>query len=163
MLKLSLAAILAFSLLAAGCAQQPDAPNAIGDAKRVVDQFLTAFESGNMDIISQIMSHDSSLVVFGTDAAEYWVGYPAVERALKAQLAAFKNIKLTVSDQKINISDQLDAVWFSELVGWSMTVNDQPVDLKGLRITGVLANDPGGWKIVQMHFSVPVSGQAAEY
>lgn len=163
MLKLSLAAMLAAAILAAGCAQQPDAPNAIAEAKKVVDQIPTALESGNMDMFSEIMSHDSTLVMFGTDSAEYWVGYPAVEQAMKAQLAAFKNITFTVSNQKVEISPQLDAVWFSETADWSMTVNDQAVDLKGMRITGVLTKDPGGWKIVQMHFSMPVMGQAAEY
>ncbi len=155
--------MLAVVFLAAGCAQQPDAPNAIAEATKVVNQFVTAFEAGDMDALSQIISHDSSLVVFGTDEAEYWVGYPAVEEALKAQLAAFKDIKLTVSDQKVDISPKLDAVWFSERVDWSMIVDDQPVDLKGMRITGVLTEDPGGWQIVQMHFSMPVSGQAAGY
>lgn len=163
MLRMSLAAMLAVVFLAAGCAQQPDAPNEIAEATKVVNQFPAVFESGNMDVLSDIMSHDSSLVVFGTDSAEYWVGYPAVEQAMKAQLAAFKNIKFTISNQKVNISPQLDAVWFSERADWSMTVNDQPVDLKGIRITGVLTKDPGGWKIVQMHVSMPVIGQAAEY
>jgi hypothetical protein len=162
MFKLVLPTMLV-AILMIGCAQQPDAPNAIADATKVIDQFPAALESGNMDVFSQIISHDSSVVMFGTDAAEYWVGYPAVEAAMKEQLASFKDIKLTISNQKVNISPQLDAVWFSEMADWSMTVNDQPVDLTGLRITGVLTSDPGGWKIVQMHVSVPVTGQAAEY
>ncbi len=163
MWKVSLAAMFAVTFLVTGCAQQPDAPNNIANAKKVIDQFPAALEAGNMDVFSQIMSHDSSLVVIGTDAAEYWAGYPAFEEAMKAQLASFQDIKLTVRDQKVNISGQLDAVWFSEVVDWSMTAGGQPVDLKGLRVTGVLADEPDGWKIVQMHFSMPVAGQAAEY
>jgi len=163
MWKTSLAAMIAVAILAAGCAQQPDAPNAIAEAKKVIDQIPSAMESGNLDMFSGMMSHDSSLVVFGTDAAEYWVGYPDVEQALKEQFAAFKDITFTVSEQKMEISPLLDAVWFSELVDWSMTVGDQAVDLQGLRLTGVMTNGPDGWKIVQMHFSMPVTGQAAEY
>ena len=163
MLKFYSATILAAAIVVASCAQQPDIPNGIAHARMVVDKFPMALESGNLDTLSQIMVHDSSLVVFGTDSAEYWVGYPAVEQAFKAQIAAFKDIKITVSNQKVNVSESLDAAWFSEMADWSMVVNDQPLDLKGLRITGVLTNEPDGWKIVQMHVSMPVAGQAAEY
>jgi ketosteroid isomerase-like protein len=163
MLKSSLATIAAAVVLMAGCTKQPDAPNAITEATQVINQFPAAFESGNIDILSQILSHDSILVVFGTDSAEYWVGYPAVEQALKAQLASFTDINFTVTHQKINVSENLDAAWFSEMADWSMTANGQPVELKGIRITGVLDKEPDVWKIVQMHFSLPVSGQAAEY
>lgn len=163
MLKLSLVTILAAATLMVGCTRKVDTSGAMAEVTRIVNQFPSALESGNMDVFSQLMTHGNSLVAFGTDSAEYWVGYPAFEQAMKAQLASFSDINFTVSNQKINVSENADAAWFSEMADWSMTANGQPVDLKGLRITGVLAKEPDGWKIVQMHFSVPVSGQAAEY
>lgn len=163
MLKLSLVAIVAAATIIAGCTQKVDTSSAMAEATKVVNQFPTALESGNMDVFSQIMAHDNNLVAFGTDSAEYWVGYSAVEQALKEQMASFSDIKFIVSNQKVNVSDDGDAAWFSETADWSMTAGGQPVDLKGLRITGVLAKKSDGWKIVQLHFSVPVSGQAAEY
>ena len=53
--------------------------------------------------------------------------------------------------------------WFSELLDWQVTAGGERVALEGMRFTGVLEKRNGNWMIVQMHVSVPVAGQAAEY
>lgn len=85
------------------------------------------------------------------------------EAAMRKQFEAFSDSKISVSNQVINVNSSGQVAWFSEVMDWSMQTQGQQVDLKGLRLTGVLEKRKNQWLLVQMHFSVPVSGQAAEY
>ena len=55
------------------------------------------------------------------------------------------------------------SAWFSEQFDLFMLAQGDPVSLEGLRLTGGLEKRGDAWVIVQLHTSVPVPGQAAEY
>lgn len=131
--------------------------------KAVMDQFIHSMETENMAETAKLVAHDDDMVSFGTDASERWVGWDGMKQSMEQQYASFEGTKLTVRDQVIHVNDTGNTAWFSELVDWHTTAGGQQVDLVGSRATGVLEKRDGNWLVVQMHFSVPVHGQAAEY
>ena len=131
--------------------------------KDVLDKLQQAMTSEDMDMFSALIAHDADMVSFGTDASERWAGWDALKIAMEKQNAAFDNMKIAVRDQVIKVSPAGDAAWFSEVMDWSIETGGQQVNLDGARATGVLEKRGGKWLVVQMHFSIGVAGQAAEY
>lgn len=131
--------------------------------KRNLDQMEQAMQAEDKEVFSNLFDHDPGMVNFGTDASERWVGWDAMKASLEQQFAAFDNTKISTRDQVIKVHSSGQVAWFSEIMDWSTETQGQQVDLKGVRCTGVLQKENGTWKFEQVHFSVPVSGQAAEY
>lgn len=131
--------------------------------KETLVEMVQAMQTENLEAFSNLVAHDSDMVSFGTDEAERWVGWDALKSSLAKQFAAFDSSKISVSKQVIHVGPGGQVAWFSEIMNWKMQTNGQPVNLEGMRSTGVLEKRNGKWVFVQMHFSVPVSGQAAEY
>ena len=48
-------------------------------------------------------------------------------------------------------------------VNWFVESADEQFTFDGIRTTGVLEKEDVGWKIVQIHTSMPVKGQAVRY
>ncbi len=131
--------------------------------KKVVDRFGQMWEDENMNTFSRIIAHDPNMVVIGTDTAEYIVGYEQFRQIRQEQFEAFDNIEFYVEDQRIRLSESSDVAWFSEKFTLFTTTEDTSIFLDGLRLSGVLERRDGAWRIVQLHTSVPVAGQAVEY
>ena len=146
-----------------GCAQKVDIEAEKAKVKSVVDQFAQVWETEDMNLFSRIIAHDAGLVFYGTDAAEHFVGWAALQGAAEEMFPAFENVKITISDQVINIHPSGTVAWFSQEWDWDLTAGGQPVSVPGCRFTGVLEKQDGRWVFVQFHNSVPVAGQAAEY
>jgi uncharacterized protein (TIGR02246 family) len=146
-----------------GCGPQANLKKEKAAVEKDIDQISQTIETEDMDTFSKLMAHDPNMVNFGTDATERWVGWDAMKASMEQQFAAFEDSKISTRDQVITVHDSGQVAWFSEVMDWSTTTQGQQVDLKGLRLTGVLEKRDGNWKFVQLHFSVPVSGQAAEY
>jgi uncharacterized protein (TIGR02246 family) len=146
-----------------GCAPKVDLEAEKTAVKETIDQMPKAIESEDMDTFSDLMVHDPDMVNFGTDASERWVGWDALKASMEQQNAAFEDSKVSTRDQVIKVHDSGQVAWFSELVDWSTVTQGQQVNMKGIRLTGVLEKQNGKWKFAQVHFSVGVAGQAAEY
>jgi uncharacterized protein (TIGR02246 family) len=154
---------VAVLLVINGCTQKVDLNAEKSNVKSVVDQFIQALETENIELFAKIMAHDPDMVNFGTDAAERWVGWQELKESVEKQFASFDKTKLTVKDQVIKLNSSGNTAWFSEVVDWDVSVQDEPIHIEGSRITGVLEKQNGNWVCVQFHTSVPMSGQAVEY
>ena len=150
-------------LILISCEEKVDIDTEKANVKTVVDQLEQMLETEDMELLSRIFAHDTDMVNFGTDAAERIVGWESLNELMQKQNAAAENSKLTVNDQVIKVNKYGNTAWFSEVVDWDVVAQGQPASLQGLRFTGVLEKRNGNWVIVQMHISVPVSGQAFEY
>ncbi|MEJ2636377.1 MAG: nuclear transport factor 2 family protein [Calditrichia bacterium] len=131
--------------------------------KSALDAYQKSMETGDLDMLSNIIAHDADIVSFGTDASERWVGWNAMKSSAEQQFASFKNTKLDVHDQVIHIGSGDNVAWFSEIIDMSTTAQGQPIQLKGMRATGVLEKRNGKWLFVQLHHSIGVEGQAVQY
>lgn len=129
------------------------------EAKVVIDQFKEFWETENMDLLSKIMSHDSDMVNYGSDAAEHFVGWEGLKNAFEQMLPVLDSTKISIQDQVINIDQSGNFAWFSQIWNWDFSVQGNPMKLDGQRLSGVLEKRDGQWVIVQFHNSVPVKSE----
>ena len=135
----------------------------LAEVKDVIDRFGRMWEDENMEEFATVVSQDADIVIIGTDEAENWIGYAAYRDARKRQFESFDNVEFNVYDQRITLSSSGNVAWFSQKFDLLVIAQGTPVSLEGIRLTGVLEKRRGYWQIVQLHNSVPVLGQAAEY
>jgi ketosteroid isomerase-like protein len=159
------------SLLAAGCtpASEPSDQGPPVDlsaeeaaARAVVDMWLQMWEEEDIALFDEAFSHDPDMIIFGTDAAEYWVGYESARESIEFQLGVFEDTQGTVRNQVVNVHESGEVGWFTEMMDLEVISGEEQVELT-VWFSGVLEKQKGGWKIVQFHASVPVSGQAVAY
>ncbi len=167
------AAVAAACLVLSACRYNSDldnpqlTPSQIGQLRtevtEVVDRFGRMWEDEDMNTFDQIVAKDKDLIVIGTDAAERIVGYEAYRDSRSRQFAAFENVEFEVLNRDVKVSSSGKAAWFSEEFNLLLLSKGEPISLEGLRVTGGLEKRGPDWVIVQLHYSVPVAGQAAEY
>ena len=167
-----LAVVAVVSLITGGCHTDPNdnvgpSPSEIqaahAEVADVVERFGRMWEDEDMRTFDQIVAHDDDLVVIGTDAAERIIGFEAYRESRRRQYESFENIEFDVLKRDIKLSHDGRAAWFAEEFNLFLLAQGEPISLDGLRVTGGLEKRDSVWVIVQLHYSVPVAGQAAEY
>jgi len=131
--------------------------------KAVIDRFGRMWEDEDMEAFANVVAQDADILIIGTDSAEVWQGYDAYRKARERQYESFENVEFNVYDQQIRMSEDGTVAWFVETFDLVTIAQGNPVILEGIRLTGVLEKRRGYWRIVQLHNSVPILGQAAEY
>ncbi len=137
--------------------------SARAEVEEVVDRFGRMWEDEDMQTFAEIVANDADLVVVGTDAAEQIVGYETYAELRRRQFASFENVEFNVRNRVIKLGANAESAWFSEEFDLFLIAQGNPVSLEGLRLTGGLEKRGDDWVIVQLHTSVAVPGQAAEY
>jgi ketosteroid isomerase-like protein len=132
-------------------------------ALQVLKQFGRMWESEDMDTFDRIIARDAEMVVIGTDAAEFIVGYEDFRKARAAQFASFENVEFNVKGRSLDVSESGAVAWFTEQFDLFTVAEGDPVSLEDLRLSGVMEKRDGQWQMVQLHTSMPVEGRAAEY
>jgi len=128
-----------------------------------LDQLDQAYETENLELFSKVMAPDPDMVIFGTDAAEKFIGYESAAESMKKQFESYEDSKVTSRERSVKVHKSGEVAWFSELWDVSGKAQGQPYALEGMRVTGVLEKRDGNWVVVQWHASIPVSGQAVKY
>ena len=131
-------------------------------AKAVVDMWLQVWETKDMALFDRIFSHDPDMIIFGTDEAEYWVGYEMARKSVEHQLGVFGDTEGTVRNQVVKVHASGEVAWFTEMMDMGVTSGGERMNLT-IWFSGVLEKRAGTWTFVQFHASVPVAGQAIEY
>lgn len=127
-----------------------------GEMADFIQRFYTALGSGDTDAIRGMVSRQSSVLLIGTDPAEWYTDYDTVIRILDTQMKEAGG-GFPLKTTNLVAYSQGD-------VGWG---GDQPsMDLPdgsqlGFRLTVVAHREDGGWKMVQGHFSIGVSNEEA--
>jgi len=129
----------------------------------VLDDFIKAHETKDPELLLSCFSQESNLLILGTDENELWVDKTSLEETQKRAYETFDKVKLSVRDKVINISPYGKAAWFYMRVDWFVNAQGENYKLNDIRTTGVLKNEGKDWKIVQLHTSLPVEGQAVKY
>jgi ketosteroid isomerase-like protein len=132
-------------------------------AKATMSQFWQSWESGDIDIFTEVMAHDPDMVTFGTDAVERWVGYEDLKAAAEQQFAAMESAQITVFDEVFKIHHSGEVAWYSGIADFEGISLGEEFEIAGLRATAVIEKRDAKWVIVQFHVSAPVSGQLVEY
>ncbi len=131
--------------------------------KAWTDDFVTSWETGDMELFSKIVAHDDDMVAFGTDAAEHFIGWEPLIESMQKQIDASENVQITTRELSIKVHKSGDVAWVSFLMDLKGESMGEPFSLEGMRFTGVIEKRNGNWLIVQIHASIPVAGQAVKY
>ena len=125
------------------------------DTKKVtdaMDAFVNVYVDKEDAILDKIISHDPDIVfyTFGTTTMK---GYKSIRKTISKSIEKVEDSDIEIRDRKVKIDG--DIAWFSQRGDWNYDWDNQHIEAKGIRMTGVLQKKDGGWKIVQWHTSMP--------
>ena len=159
-MKKFLIVILA-GLFATGCQQPVDKAEQIDIEEEkdnialVLEKYVIANETQDLDLVHEIWASDPDIVVFGTNSDEKLIGWESIRKALQSQFSSFEDTYISVRDQVINVNESGNTAWFSEVMNYNYIYHGEAKQFEGLRFTGVLEKTNGEWHIVQSHVSIP--------
>lgn len=175
MKKLLMVIPLVFLLCFAFSCQRPteevaEAPEPIVDieaekaaVKALIDDFFKGWETEDMELFSKIFAHDEDMVMFGTDAAEHFVGWEPMKESMQKQFDAADSVQVAAREISIKVHKSGEVAWISLLIDLKGESMGESFGIEGMRFSGVLEKRNGNWLIVQVHASLPVQGQAVKY
>ncbi len=130
---------------------------------KVLDDFVLAHETKDLDLLSSCFSDKPDILILGTDKDELWVDKISMVDAQKRAYDTFDKIKLSVREKVLNMDKSGKTSWFYMKVNWFVESKGEKYKFDDVRTTGVLENVGGKWRIVQIHTSLPVEGKAVSY
>jgi uncharacterized protein (TIGR02246 family) len=124
--------------------------------KSVMDEINRAWETEDIELFSRIVAHDADLVSFGSDVNDQWIGWEALRKGLEEQFAVFSDTRVTPHRLDVHVSKTGQVAWLAQAMAVSTRFFDSPLRLEA-RITSVFEKRDAEWKLVQFHYSVPIS------
>jgi len=138
-----------------GCSQQT-APVDIEAEKTavaaVLANYVDAVEKEDMNLYSAVMSHDSTMINFGS-TGDPIIGWEALKKVIENQNSVFNNIDINVGDVRIHVASGGGIAWATSLWTFNALASDKSVSLP-VRCTWALEKDKNIWLIVHFHKSV---------
>lgn len=131
--------------------------------KVMLDDFILAHETKDLDLLSSCFSDKPDILILGTDNDEFWVDKVSMVDAQKRAYDTFDKVKLSVREKVLKMEKSGKTSWFYMKVDWFVESKGEKYKFDDVRITGVLENVGGKWQIVQIHTSLPVEGKAVSY
>ncbi len=122
----------------------------------VLEKYILASETQNLQLIEEIWATDEPIVVFGTDAGEKILGWPDLKNAYRRQFNSFKDTYISARDQIVNINETGNTAWVSQILNYNFLLEGVSKKFEGVRFTGVMVKKSGQWKLVQLHLSLPL-------
>jgi hypothetical protein len=127
------------------------------ELRELASRLFQAAASGEEAVLLQAISHESGVQVIGTDPAEWWSGYAAIEQALGVSNEEEDATGGVLSDAEVLAYESGDVGWAA--CRGNVTFPDQaPIPL---RVTLVCQREEGAWRVVQWHVSIGVPNQDA--
>lgn len=113
-----------------------------------------AMSAGDGAFFERHFSQQDGVLAIGTDPAEWWTGHATISGVFKAQLQETGGFKLLPGTAQAFRDGSTG--WVAGQPTLTLPDNSQIP----LRLTAVFHEEPGGWKIVQWHFSAGVPNKA---
>lgn len=137
------------------CTQVADSKNEKADVTQVVKEFYQSFEQKDINLMSELMAHDTSMLSYGTAVSDIHKSWSEWKQNHLTQFKAIDEAKINSKNLHVYISQKGDVSWFADVSDWTLVIQKDTIQLKDIRITGVLEKRNKVWKIVQIHASVP--------
>jgi ketosteroid isomerase-like protein len=162
-LALAVLALPFASTLAGDKVPKADPAKAAVEVRALLDEQQRAFDRKDAAWFKAHNAPDADTVSFGTDAAEIWVGWDPLRKAIDDQLKAAGPTQWALRDVRVKVHASGEVAYASYLLDLKGTSGGQPFDVKGMRVLGVLERRAGTWVYVASHASMPVDGQLVKY
>lgn len=139
------------------CTQAPDLEIERAEVARVVESNIGWALTKDLDLSFSTVDQTEDLFFFSPDSAGTTQGFARfVENSEWFMDDDFKAVRNELKELYIGISPRADAAWFHCFLDDINEWQGREASWYNVRWTGTLVKRPGGWKIVQMHFSFPV-------
>ncbi len=142
-------------LLACSCRQNTDPKTEQSAVTKTVSEFYRSFEEEDINLMSELMAHDESMLSFGTSIADLHNSWAEWKENHIAQFEAIDEANINSKNLHVYVSQTGSVAWFADVTDWTLVVQKETVQMNDIRITGVLEKRDNIWKIVQIHASVP--------
>jgi len=122
----------------------------------LMDRFVHAFNSGNVDAIMENYVQDQSFVLFDVVPRKEYVGADAYRKAWTEMFSHFKTTPaITIEELNIVVDGEVAFGYsFQHVTG--IDIQGQPVD-RWVRVTDGYRKIDGNWLIAHEHISVAVN------
>ena len=142
---------------------QVDLESERAEVLKVLDNFNRAHENRDLELLLTCFSDKPDIIILGTDENELWVDKNSMGESQKRAYETFSTVKLSVRDKMLKMCRSGAQAWFYMKVNWYVESEGKQFTFSGIRTTGVLEKEDDKWQIVQIHTSMPVTGQAVRY
>jgi ketosteroid isomerase-like protein len=137
------------------CTYKADSETEKSDVEKIVKEFYRSFEQEDINLMSELMAHDESMLSFGTSISDLHRSWSEWKENHVAQFNAIDEAKINSKNLHVYLSRYGNVAWFADLSDWTLVIQNETIQMNDIRITGVLEKRDDVWKIVQIHASVP--------
>ena len=152
MIKVLMVFLALSVMLTMSCQQKVDIEAEKAQVKGVLDDYVRAIETEDMDLYANKIAHDATMMNFGGFGVPI-VGWEALKKVMDGQNAALSETKITVSDLAIHVSDDGKLAWATCLWNLKAKMGENPVELP-IRCSWVFEKRDNKWTIVHFHKSM---------
>ena len=125
------------------------------NVKLVMEQYVKAWKTLDMDLYSSIFSHAEDLVLFNEMDKKRTVGWEALKEGVLKSFEQYKDVEVTFRDVVINVHASGGVAWLSCLEDWNYVFQGEPGADVGVWTTWVLEKQNSILVIVHAHWSSP--------
>ncbi|WP_242095128.1 nuclear transport factor 2 family protein [Aestuariivivens sediminicola] len=137
------------------CTPKVDSGTEKTNVIEAINRLYQSFEDKDIDLMSEVMAHDESMLSFGTSISDLHNSWSEWRNNHIAQFEAFDKAKITSKKMNVYLSHNSHVAWFADVSDWILIIDNENIQMNDIRITGVLEKRNNSWKIVQIHASVP--------
>lgn len=146
---------LSILFLLFSCTTEVDSGTEKTDVIEAINQLYRSFEDKDIDLMSEVMAHDESMLSFGTGISDIHNSWSEWRENHKTQFEEFDKAEINSKKMNVYLSQNSDVAWFADVCDWILVIGNENIQMNDIRITGVLEKRNNSWKIVQIHASVP--------
>jgi conserved hypothetical protein len=126
--------------------------------RKVLDEFAAAYAAKDAESVVRLFTDDPDAVIVGTGPDEIRIGPEQFREQIERDLSQAEGIELHLGDVKV--SGRGDVAWTFAQPVVTATVGDEQMRMP-LRMTFVLVQQNGEWRIHSGHLSVALAEQQA--
>jgi len=130
----------------------------VGAISKVLDEFAAAYSSRDADAVTRFFSTDPDAVMVGTGPDEIRIGPEQFREQIERDLSQADGIELHLGD--VRVSGRGEVAWAFAQPVVTATVGGERMTMP-MRMTLVLVQEDGGWRIHDVHLSVALAEQEA--
>lgn len=132
------------------------------EARKVLDNYFSALRAQDWEKLKGCFPDDDTLVYFGTDEGESWVGWEEVGPFLQSQMESFERVMVNRTPLSFRELAGREAVVFCELDEMIITSGGKRHDAS-VRFSGTLEKIGSQWVITHLHRSIPAPKPVVAY
>ena len=121
----------------------------------ILDQYIKALITKNMELLSEIFAHDEDMVMFDGNISERFIGWKALKGRFQEHFNSYDKLDITFRELDIKVHASSEVAWLSCILNANLLNHGQQGSISGLRVTWVLVKRNQNWVIAHAHFSLP--------